>query len=253
MRGFQSFLFSLYLWIVVISVTLVISTLIILSFPLALFDRKRRFAHRLGTLWGTLLLGANPFWRLRVVGTGRIRKDKSYVLVSNHSSLADIVCLFALRHPFRWLAKESLFQIPFFGWAMKVMHYISLQRGQYGSIRKSYQEAFDSLQKNISVLIFPEGTRSRTGEMGHFKNGAFRLAVESGRPIVPIVLAGTEKIISKGKSGFGQTRLAFMSVLPPIETKDFRVGEEEGLKKKVEALMRRELQKRNRILERVQL
>jgi len=245
-------LFSLYLWTVVVSVTAFISTLIILSFPLAIFDRRRRFAHRLGTLWGILLLGANPFWHLRIVGSRRIHKDKSYVLVSNHSSLADIVCLFSLDHQFKWLAKESLFQIPFLGWAMRVMRYISLERGQYGSIRKSYQEALDCLQKNISVLIFPEGTRSRTGEMGHFKSGAFRLALESGRPLLPIVLAGTEKIISKGKPGFGQTRLAYMSILPPLETKGWGAEEEVGLKKKVEIAMRRELAKRNRMLARVQ-
>ena len=252
MKEVRNFLFSLYLWTVVVSVTGFISTLILLSFPLALFDRERRLAHRLGTWWGNWLLGVNPFWHLRVVGAGRIRNDRSYVLVSNHASLSDIVCLFSLGHPFKWLAKKSLFQIPFLGWAMKVMRYISLERGQYGSIRKSYGEALDCLQKNISVLIFPEGTRSRTGEMGHFKSGAFRLALESGRPIVPIVLAGTEKVISKGKAGFGGTGVAYMSILPPMETKGLRLEEEESLKKKVEAVMRQELAKRNRMLARVQ-
>lgn len=248
MRGPLNFLFSLYLWAAVVLATGLISTLILLSFPLALLDRKRRFAHRLATLWGTLLLGANPFWRLRVAGKRRIRHDKSYVLVSNHSSLSDIVCLFSLGHQFKWLAKKSLFRIPFLGWAMKVIGYISLERGQYGSIRKSYGEALDCLQKNISVLIFPEGTRSRTGEMGHFKSGAFRLAIESGRPIVPIVLAGTEKIISKGKTGFGRAGAAYLSILPPLETQGLDPEEEEVLKEKVEGLMRQELAKRNRML-----
>lgn len=250
MREFRGFLFSLYLWTAVVSVTAFISTLILLSFPLALFDRQRRLAHGLGTLWGNILLRVNPFWRLRVVGAGRIRNDKSYVLVANHSSLSDIVCLFSLGHPFKWLAKKSLFQIPFLGWAMWVMRYISLERGQYGSVRKSYHEALDCLEENISILIFPEGTRSRTGEMGHFKSGAFRLALESGRPIVPIVLAGTEKVISKGKAGFGRTRLAYMSILPPLETKFLGTKEEEVLKKKVEAAMRQEWTKRKRMLAR---
>lgn len=252
MRRLQNLLLSFYLWTVVVLVTGFISALILLSFPLAIFDHERRLAHRLGSLWGSLLQQANPFWKLRVTGAGRIRPGRSYVLVSNHSSLADIVCLFSLGHQFKWLAKKSLFQIPFFGWAMRVMRYIPLERGRHGSIRESYREALYWLQKDVSVLIFPEGTRSRTGKMGHFKDGAFRLALESGRPIVPIVLAGTEKVISKGKTGFGKARVAYMSILPPVETKDLGPGEEERLKKKVETVMRQELAKRNRILTRIQ-
>ena len=133
------------------------------------------------------------------------------------------------------------------------MRYIPLERGQHGSIRKSYTEALRWLQKNISILIFPEGTRSHSGEMGHFKNGAFRLALESGQPIVPIVLAGTQKIISKGKSGFGKPGLAYMSVLSPVETKDLGLQDEKLLREKIEGLMRRELEKRNRMLARFKI
>jgi 1-acyl-sn-glycerol-3-phosphate acyltransferase len=86
--------------------------------------------------------------------------------------------------------------------------------------------------------------------MGHFKGGAFRLALESGRPIVPIVLAGTQKVISKGEAGFGKARVAYMSVLPPVETQGLGIEEENKLREKIEDLMREELKKRNRILER---
>ena len=251
MKVFGQFLFSLYLWTVVISVTGFVSTLILLSFPLALFDRERRIAHKLGGLWGVLLFKLNPFWRLRIVGRERLRNHRSYVLVANHLSLSDIVCLFTLNHQFKWLAKKSLFQIPFLGWSMGVMRYIRLERGQHGSIKKSYREALDWLQKGISVLIFPEGTRSRSGEMGRFKSGAFRLALESERPILPIVLAGTQNVISKGKAAFGKSGLAYLSILSPIETKGMDLKEEETLKKKVEGSMRAELEKRNRMIARV--
>lgn len=166
-------------------------------------------------------------------------------------SLSDIVCLFALRRQFKWLAKKSLFRIPFLGWSMQVMGYIPLERGRYGSIRKSYQEALGWLQNNISVLIFPEGTRSRSGEMGHFKGGAFRLALESGRPIVPIVLAGTQQVISKGEAGFGKAGAAYMSILPPVETRGLGIEEERKLRGEIEDLMRSELKKRNRMLGRI--
>ncbi len=245
------FLFSLYLWIVVILITTLVSSLILLSFPLALVDPHRRLAHRLGTVWGTLLLKLNPFWRFQRVGARHVQKGKSYVIVANHSSLSDIVCLFSLNHPFKWLAKKSLFQIPFLGWAMSVMQYIPLERGRHRSIRESYREALGWLGKNVSILIFPEGTRSRTGRMGHFKSGAFRLALDSGRPLLPIVLAGTQHVISKGNPGFGKFGVAYMSILPPIETQGMSLEEEEELRKKVEGLMQKELDKRNRMLARL--
>ena len=251
MKSFGRFLFSLYLWMMVVLVTGFVSSLIILSFPLALFDRDRRLAHKLGMVWGTSLSRLNPFWRIRRVGRERIRKGQSYVLVANHASLSDIICLFTLNHQFKWLAKKSLFGVPFLGWSMSVMHYIPLERGQHGSIKKSYRESIEWLRRNISVLIFPEGTRSRTGEMGRFKSGAFRLALESQRPILPIVLAGTQNVISKGRAAFGGPSIAYLSVLPPIETKGMTPADEEPLRKRIESLMQEELRKRDRMIARV--
>lgn len=252
MKKIGQFLFSLYLWFVVVLATGLISSLIIFSFPLALVDPSRRWAHRLGTLWGVLLIRLNPFWHLRVIGKEHIRKGKSYVLVANHASLSDIVCLFFLDHQFKWLAKKSLFKIPFLGWSMAAMGYIPLERGKYASIRTSYRQALDWLEKDVSILIFPEGTRSRSGEMGQFKSGAFRLAIESKRPIVPIVLAGTQQVISKGQAAFGKPGGAVLSILPPIETKEISLEEEGKVKKKVEELMRQELKKQNQILTRLE-
>jgi len=249
MKKIGSFLFSLYLWIVVGTLTALISTLILFSFPFALFDRDRRWAHRLGVVWGTLLIQLNPFWRVRIVGAERIRKKEGYVLVANHASLSDIVCLFTINHQFKWLAKKSLFKIPFLGWSMGVMGYIPLERGKHGSIRSSYQQALDWLGRNISILIFPEGTRSRSGEMGHFKSGAFRLAIESGRPVLPIVLAGTQSVISKGKAAFGKPGLAYLSILPPLPTKGLQANDEGRFRKEVETLMRKELAIRNRTIQ----
>jgi 1-acyl-sn-glycerol-3-phosphate acyltransferase len=153
-------------------------------------------------------------------------------------------------HQFKWLAKKSLFHVPFFGWAMSVMGYIPLERGKHSSIRDSYRKSLAWLKRGISILIFPEGTRSRSGDIGKFKSGAFRLAIESGRPIIPIVLAGTQNVISKGNAGFGKPGAAYLSILPPVETADLKIREEAKLQEKVETSIRQEFLKRNRILSR---
>lgn len=241
MESLKRILLSVYLWSAVSVVTVLASTLIVLVWPLALVDPSRRVAHSLGTLWASLLLRLNPLWRFQSLGRERIKKNQAYVLISNHASLSDIVCLFTLRHPYRWLAKRSLFYIPFLGWAIKAMGSIPLERGRHGSIRDSYAKSLEWLKQGVSVLIFPEGTRSRTGEMGKFKSGAFKLAIESGCPIVPIVLAGTQQIIAKGKSSFGRPGRAVMSVLDPIETKGLDPDGDKALRNRVENLMREEL------------
>ena len=251
MRTLGPFLFSLYLWVVVALATLFFSCLILLSSLLAPFDPDRRLAHQFGNFWGTSLIKLNPFWRLEIAGLKKIRKDESYVIVANHASLSDIICLFNLNRQFKWLAKRSLFGIPFLGWSMGVMGYVPLERGRHGSIKKSYTESLGWLRRNISILIFPEGTRSRSGEIGPFKTGAFRLAVESQKPILPIVLAGTQNVISKGKAAFGAPGLAYVSVLSPIETKGLKSADEKSLRDEVASVMRAELKKRNRMIARV--
>lgn len=184
----------------------------------------------------------NPFWHLKISDAHHIKKDKAYVLVANHSSLGDIICLYCLGKHFKWLAKESLFKIPFFGWSMSLLNYIPLKRGEHGSIRDSFQEAQDSLEKGISMLIFPEGTRSRSGKLGEFKNGAFKLAIRTKKPIIPIVICGTGEAMSKGRITMATTVKGSLKVLPEINTESFNENQHEELKTKVWNLMRDELE-----------
>lgn len=210
---------------------------------LSLFDRNQRISHHIANVWGKLIIRANPFWKLTISGSERIKKNKAYVLVANHASLADIVCLYCLGKPFKWLAKKSLFRIPFFGWTMSLLRYIPLERGRHGSIRDSFQTAQEWLEKGVSVLIFPEGTRSRSGELGEFKNGAFKLAIRAQKPIVPIVLWGTFEAISKGKMTMAGAIKGRIQVLHEVDTAGYKEEEHEALKKKVWELMNQELNK----------
>ena len=233
-------LVTLWLWFYIAIVTVVATFPIgFCSVFLAPFDPQRRLAHQFGTYWGQAVLLGNPFWKLKIIGRENIDHNKNYVIISNHTSLADIIVLYSLNMQFKWMAKSSLFQIPFLGWSMSFMKYVALERGKHGSIRESYTKVKEWLNNGMSILIFPEGTRSPTGTLGEFKNGAFKLAVESGIPILPIALSGNQQAIGRGQAKFGAKVQAILKVLPPIPvTKDM---DPEKLKEKTRTLLAQEL------------
>ena len=205
------------------------------------FDWNQRISYRIANLWGISIIRINPLWDLKISGTHHIKDKTGYVLIANHASLADIICLYCLGKNFKWLAKSSLFKIPFFGWTMSLLNYIPLKRGEHGSIRDSFQEAVRWLEKDISVLIFPEGTRSRSGQLAGFKNGAFKLALLTKKPIVPIVIRGTGKTLSKGKAMMATTAKGALHVLPEIDVAPYLPDRFEELKADVWKVMNEEL------------
>lgn len=238
-------LITLWVWLLIPTMTLMVTLpIFFFSVFLAPLDPQRRWAHKCGTLWGKAIMKANPYWKLHLSGLHNIKADQSYVVISNHLSLADIIILFHLGIQFKWLAKTSLFYIPFFGWNMSLMKYIPLERGRHGSIRKSYQEAKRWLRQGMSVLIFPEGTRSRDGFLGEFKNGAFKMALELRKPILPIALVGTDKALPKGKIMLGARVKFSLNVLPPIDTRDYEPEDFEKLKNKVRSLIQKEIERK---------
>lgn len=186
------------IWLSALFLTIVISCLTLLCAVVCWpFDRERRLAHWCSTLWGTSFVSLAP-WRVIVTGRQHIHPGKAYVLVANHQSMFDIPVLFCLRRQFKWVSKASLFSIPFLGWAMRASGYIALARGEHGSIRDTYEAARTWLKRGVSVLFFPEATRTRSGAMLPFKNGAFKLALERGVPVVPIAVEGTRRLLDHG-------------------------------------------------------
>ena len=190
----------------------------IILFP---FDKKRKVAHAQCFWWADAVVALNPYWELTVTGLENIDSRKTYVVVANHQSLADIVIVYKTKMQFKWVAKESLFKVPFIGWSMSLAGHIKLSRGKFGSIKKVYREAAEYLRGGMSVLFFPEGTRSETAEMRDFQNGAFKLAIKERVPILPISIEGTGNAIPKG-SWLLQTKAPVsLKVLPPIDTSRF--------------------------------
>src|SRR5210317_685359 len=126
--------------------------------------------------------------------------DAPCILMPIHQSNFDIpVLLGRLPVQFRWLAKAELFKIPIFGRGMRGCGYISIDRSNRKSAFQSLAEAATKIRNGVSVLIFPEGTRSRDGKILPFKKGGFVLSVDAGVPIVPIVIYNTGSIMPKGR------------------------------------------------------
>lgn len=174
-----------------------------------------RWMRRLGRTTSRL----TPLWRFEVEGTPPADIDHApYVVVANHESQADPFLLSWLPFDMRWVAKEELFRPPVTGWAMRFGGDIPLRRGQGDSVRTMMAECERALAGGISVMMFPEGTRSQTGDLLPFKDGAFTLAVNAQVPVLPVALAGTREMRPKHSKWFGKAH-ACAKILEPIPTK----------------------------------
>lgn len=200
------------------------------------FDRGRYAAGRLFRLLGVAAVKLNPLWRFDTTGTFIRDPRRPYVAVSNHESYADIFLISHLPWEMKWLSKETMFRIPFFGWMMWMAGDIQVRRGERTSILEAMAAARDRLAKRVSVMIFPEGTRSRTEEMLPFKDGAFRLAVETGTPILPIAVSGTRSAMAKGTFRFQRAR-ARVHVLDPIDVTGLTLDDVASLKQRTRELI----------------
>jgi 1-acyl-sn-glycerol-3-phosphate acyltransferase len=174
----------------------------------------------------------NPFWRFRTTGFLVPDPRRPYVAVANHESFADIFLLSHLPWEMKWLSKESIFKIPFMGWMMRMAGDIAVRRGDVNSRAQALEECRDRLAKGVSVMIMPEGTRSADGQVQKFHDGAFRLAVETGCPILPIAVAGTRACIAKGSWMIGRAN-AIARVLDPIETTGLTLDDVPALRERV--------------------
>ncbi|MCA9542594.1 MAG: 1-acyl-sn-glycerol-3-phosphate acyltransferase, partial [Myxococcales bacterium] len=136
----------------------------------------------------------------------------AFVLAANHLSAADIMVLFRVRKHFKWVAKESLFRLPFLGWMMSMAGYVPIKRGSAESRHEMFRACHRHLRRGSSVMIFPEGTRSRDGEIQEFRMGAFKLAVDADVPVVPIVVEGTLEVLPVKTWVFQHERIIDVSV-----------------------------------------
>lgn len=218
MKKLLSWLFAAYFFGSSFFLAGVAAILCVLTAP---FDPNRRILHYFSCWWGYHYVQLNPFWQCQFEGLEHIDPAKTYVLVANHQSMADILVLYGLRKPFKWVSKEEIFNVPCVGWNMYLNQYVRIKRGNMSSVKEMMTTCRDWLKQGASILMFPEGTRSEDGELLSFKDGSFRLACEANLPVIPIVVTGTHEILPKKQKILNFHSQIKVKVLPAVLPADF--------------------------------
>ena len=232
---------SIWAWIVLATLVIVWTPLVaVVWLVTAPFDKGRYAAGYLFRKLTVVHEKLNPLWTFRTSGVTIDDPRRPYIVVSNHQSFVDILLISHLPWEMKWLSKSDFFRYPLIGWMMRMAGDISLVRGERDSAKQAMDACRDRLSKKVSVMIFPEGTRSRTGELQPFKNGAFRLAIETGTPILPLAVNGAYTALVKGDWRFGVSN-AEVRVLEPVETAGMSMTQFGELRDRVHALIAAEL------------
>ena len=171
------------------------------------WDPRRIAIHYMMSFWAWLFQFIIPSWNLELEGRKKIPWNRTVILVSNHRSQVDILSLAKLRRPFKWTSKSENFKLPFVGMTLILSRSIPIDRGSIRSGAKFIARAETEIKKGSSILLFPEGTRSKTGTMRIFKEGAFLLAKRTGCPIIPIVHAGSENTFPRSTWIIGKAHI----------------------------------------------
>ncbi len=227
---------SLWTW-------LVLMVCIVLWLPLMLVVRLATLAAS-GRYWvgylfrqiGVVTGPLNPYWKFSYRGAMPADPRTPYVVVSNHESFADILLISRLPWEMKWLSKAELFRIPLMGWLMYLAGDVPVKRGFGPSAVEAMAKCRQILARKVSVMIFPEGTRSATAELLPFKDGAFRLAIDAGVPILPLALSGTATALRKHDWRIGRST-AVVEVLQPVATAGLTTADVPALKERVRGLI----------------
>ncbi len=200
------------------------------------FDRGRYTAGRWFRRAAIVAVKLIPFWQFRTSGVEIRDPRRPYVAVANHESYADIFLLSHLPWEMKWLSKKAIFRIPVMGWMMRMAGDIPVARGSVRSRAGALDQILDRLDKRVSVMILPEGTRSTTDKLLPFRDGAFRAAIEKQVPVLPIAVAGTRNAMAKHSMRFNRAR-AVARVLEPVPTDGLGMEDVATLRDRVRAMI----------------
>ena len=220
MKSILYFLYGLYQYIIVWPIMVVLTLFTAVFTMIFVPFRNAEFVHKVQQFW------SRSFYRLMflpvtVEGLEHIQPGQSYVCVSNHQSMFDVWLIYGwLPVIFKWLMKAELRKVPFVGIACKAAGHIFVDRKNPKAAMESMEDIKKQLKDGVCTVIFPEGTRTKDGQVGRFKRGAFQIALDLKLPIIPISLSGCYDVLPKGKP-FVYRRPVRMYVGEPIDITQF--------------------------------
>ena len=191
------------------------------------WDRRRVVTHFMGVFWAWHYQSLIVFWKIRFEGREKIPRNRPLVMVSNHRSLVDILALYKIRRPFKWTSKIENFRLPFVGMVLSLTRSIKIDRESLRSGARFISRAEKEMKSGSSILLFPEGTRSKKTEMRPFKEGAFLLAKKTRSPILPLVLTGSETALPENNWILGPSyiRIRVLDEIPASLVEQLGTGE----------------------------
>ncbi len=240
-----TFILTVYEWTLFLVVCIILYPIALIIFVFTfLFDQKRVILHGFSCFWASLYLWLQPLWKVTWEGKEHIKRGQAYVMVSNHQALLDILIIYTLFKHFKWVAKSSLLKLPFLGWNMALNGYIIVKRTDTKSQIKMMKFSEKTLKSGSSIMIFPEGTRSKDGKVGRFKRGAFILAQKANVPVIPIALHNMNKAVKKNSLWLNKSTDMKAKVFPPVFPGDFKNTKE--MSEAVKEIISSQLQKWNK-------
>lgn len=217
MKYFFNILYYTYFFLsapVLYTIALVI---LIATYP---FDKKRWVLHRFSIVWGLLYFWVSPGWKIQYFGKESYKKGKTYIIAFNHQAMLDIPLAYRVPIAFRWVSKREVLNMPFIGWLLALRGDVLIKRGSASSSKAMMKTCKAWLDKGVSIAIFPEGTRSKNGQVHDFKEGAFLMAKINKVAILPVVISGTYEATPK-KGWMLPLRQKFkLHVLPEISEEE---------------------------------
>jgi len=231
---------SARVWIASIGLILAWLPLLALS-RLTEKDRNRMRTGLLFRRLGRALTRVNPAWKLEIEGRDTLSQERSFVVLSNHQSLADIPLISNLKWEMKWVGKKELFDTPIIGWMMRLSGDIPVDRKSPRSGARMLLTAMEYLRNGCPVMFFPEGTRSKDGKVGRFNDGAFHLAIKAQVPILPIAVEGSHRCLPKHSWVFGEPATIRLKVFSPVETKGLTPANLESLREQVRSVIIRQI------------
>lgn len=186
------------------------------------FDPKQKIFQQACRFFALSIFRCCPLWTIRVSGKEFIDKKKAYVIVSNHQSMFDIPLVFAIPLNFKFVSKKEVYKLPVFGWTLWMRRDVAIVRGGTSSTKRMLYKCREYLKKGISIFVFPEGTRTKTGRVNEFKEGAFMVAKSAGVDILPVVIEGNFGLRKEKGFGLKMPRTFSIRILEPVPAEEVK-------------------------------